>query len=420
VNWLSISSGAFLAAFALYCVAFLLYVISVIGRKWNNREPAAHTRKWSGIAFVFSSLGLAAHLVFFFARWAGAGHIPTSNMYEFLTLLGMMIMIAFTILYAIYRSPLLGMFALPLTILIIAYAAVFPQEVQPLVPSLQSNWLRLHVTGAALGEAFFAVGFAAGLMYLLRVTDYNDKSAFARRSQFWLEFSLYVLVVVAGFIITVFAFRGAGYEASFLQEELSIDARGNEVMTTRTVEYQLPPIVKPHASEAVSVQPFLGLDRPLFEAPGWMNGVNAGRKFNTVIWSILSGTILYGLLRLIARKPLGAVIHPLLDGIDPDDLDEISYRSIAIGFPIFTLGGLIFAMIWAEQAWGRFWGWDPKEVWALITWLFYSAYLHLRLSRGWHGLKSSWLSVIGFLIVMFTLIGVNLIIAGLHSYAGVS
>jgi len=252
------------------------------------------------------------------------------------------------------------------------------------------------------------------------VTDYNDKSAFARRSQFWLEFSLYVLVVVAGFIITVFAFRGAGYEASFLQEELSIDARGNEVMTTRTVEYQLPPIVKPHASEAVSVQPFLGLDRPLFEAPGWMNGVNAGRKFNTVIWSILSGTILYGLLRLIARKPLGAVIHPLLDGIDPDDLDEISYRSIAIGFPIFTLGGLIFAMIWAEQAWGRFWGWDPKEVWALITWLFYSAYLHLRLSRGWHGLKSSWLSVIGFLIVMFTLIGVNLIIAGLHSYAGVS
>jgi ABC-type transport system involved in cytochrome c biogenesis permease subunit len=420
VNWLSISSGAFLLAFGLYCAAFLLYVIAVIGRKWKNREPEGHLRKWGRIAFVFSSLGLAAHLVFFFTRWAGAGHIPTSNMYEFLTLLGMMIMIAFTILFAIYRSPLLGMFALPLTILIIAYAAVFPQEVQPLVPSLQSNWLRLHVTLAALGEAFFAVGFAAGLMYLLRVTDYNDRSASARRSQFWLEFSLYVLVVVAGFIITVFAFRGAGYEATFLQEELSIDARGNEQVTTRTVEYQMPPIVKPHGSEAVSVQPFLGLDKPLFEAPGWMNGVNAGRKFNTVIWSVLSGTILYGLLRLLARKPLGAVIHPLLDGIDPDDLDEISYRAIAIGFPIFTLGGLIFAMIWAEQAWGRFWGWDPKEVWALITWLFYSAYLHLRLSRGWHGLKSSWLSVIGFLIVMFTLIGVNLIIAGLHSYAGVS
>src|SRR5690606_10280440 len=147
----------------------------------------------------------------------------------------------------------------------------------------------------------------------------------------------------------------------------------------------------------------------------WMNGVNAGRKLNTVVWSIIAGTILYGLLRLVFRKPLGAVIHPVMDGIDPEDLDEISYRAIAIGFPIFTLGALIFAMIWAEIAWGRFWGWDPKEVWALITWLFYSAYLHFRLSRGWQGLKSSWLAVIGFVIVLFTLIGVNLIIAGLHS-----
>jgi cytochrome c-type biogenesis protein CcsB len=105
--------------------------------------------------------------------------------------------------------------------------------------------------------------------------------------------------------------------------------------------------------------------------------------------------------------------------MDPEDLDEIGYRAIAIGYPIFTLGALIFAMIWASEAWGRFWGWDPKEVWALITWLFYAAFLHLRLSRGWQGKKSAWLSVIGFLIVMFTLVGVNLVIAGLHSYAGV-
>ncbi|MNP41331.1 Cytochrome c biogenesis protein CcsA [compost metagenome] len=149
-----------------------------------------------------------------------------------------------------------------------------------------------------------------------------------------------------------------------------------------------------------------------------MNGVNAGRKFNTVIWSILSGLLLYGILRLIVRKPLGAAIHPVMDGIDEGDLDEITYRAIAIGFPIFTLGALIFAMIWAQIAWGRFWGWDPKEVWALVTWLFYSAYLHLRLARGWQGRKSAWLAVLGFLVVMFTLVGVNLVIAGLHSYAG--
>ena len=70
-------------------------------------------------------------------------------------------------------------------------------------------------------------------------------------------------------------------------------------------------------------------------------------------------------------------------------MDEIGYRSVLIGFPVFTLGALIFAMIWAHEAWSRFWGWDPKEVWALITWLFYAAFLHLRLSQGWEGEKVS-------------------------------
>jgi len=150
-----------------------------------------------------------------------------------------------------------------------------------------------------------------------------------------------------------------------------------------------------------------------------MQGVSSGRKLNTVVWSLLGGLLLYSVLRLLVRKPLGAFIQPLMKDLSADDLDEISYRAIAIGFPIFTLGALIFAMIWAHYAWGRFWAWDPKEVWALITWLFYSAYLHFRLSKGWQGKKSSWLAVIGFVIVMFTLVGVNLIISGLHSYAGV-
>ena len=98
-------------------------------------------------------------------------------------------------------------------------------------------------------------------------------------------------------------------------------------------------------------------------------------------------------------------------------MDEIGYRSVLIGFPVFTLGALIFAMIWAHEAWGRFWGWDPKEVWALITWLFYAAFLHLRLISWLGRRKSAWLAVIGFIIIMFNLIAVNLIIAGLHSYA---
>jgi len=156
---------------------------------------------------------------------------------------------------------------------------------------------------------------------------------------------------------------------------------------------------------------------PWFETPAWFQGEDAGRKFNTLIWSIIAGSIIYLAARLIFRKRIGATIQPLLRNIKADLLDEIEYRSVTIGFPVFTLGGLIFAAIWAEIAWGRFWGWDPKEVWALITWFFYAAYLHLRLSRGWHGEKSAWLAVIGFGIIMFNLIVVNLVMAGLHSYA---
>ncbi len=117
------------------------------------------------------------------------------------------------------------------------------------------------------------------------------------------------------------------------------------------------------------------------------------------------------------RKRLHELVYPLVRSVDLETVDEIGYRAIAIGFPIFTLGALIFGMIWAHEAWGRFWGWDPKEVWALITWLFYSAYLHLRLSRGWHGTKSAWMNVGGFVIIMINLIVVNLVFAGLHSYA---
>ncbi|MBA9085397.1 ABC-type transport system involved in cytochrome c biogenesis permease subunit [Fontibacillus solani] len=418
MNLLEISRYAFVTAFYLYCGAFIFYVIAVTGRTWSNRDPKQHERKWGKVSFTTSTLGLIAHLIYCGTRWGYSGHIPVSNMYEFMTFLSMMIMTAFTIIFLIYRKILLGMFALPIAIIIMAYAAVFPQDVQPLIPSLRSIWLYIHVTLAAVGESFFAVGFAAGFMYLLRTVDFNGTDKLARRQKWWVEFTMFSIIIVLGFIISVFAFRASGYEAIFTQNTTTIDSQVEQNSTIDNEVYKLPPIVAPYNSQIESIQPFLGMDKPWFEAPSWMNGAHAGRKFNTVIWAVLTGVLLYVILRLVSRRPLGKVLAPTLNGIDPDDLDEISYRAIAIGFPIFTLGALVFAMIWAQQAWGRFWGWDPKEVWALITWLYYSAYLHLRLSRGFQGRQASWLAVIGFLVVMFTLVGVNLIIAGLHSYAG--
>ena len=97
--------------------------------------------------------------------------------------------------------------------------------------------------------------------------------------------------------------------------------------------------------------------------------------------------------------------------------DRITYTSIAVGYPIFTAGALIFGAIWAEKAWGVWWSWDPKETWALITWLTYTAYLHFRLVRKSTSKLVPALVIIGFVIAMFTFFGVNFLLKGLHSYA---
>ena len=118
---------------------------------------------------------------------------------------------------------------------------------------------------------------------------------------------------------------------------------------------------------------------------------------------------------LYARSAEGSFIARTFPSLST--LDTISYRAIAIGFPVFTLGALIFGAIWAKYAWGDYWSWDPKETWALITFIVYALYLHARVVHGWKGKISAWISIIGFLVTLFTLFGVNYLIAGLHSYS---
>jgi len=151
----------------------------------------------------------------------------------------------------------------------------------------------------------------------------------------------------------------------------------------------------------------------LIEIP---NTIHA-QKLNTIIWAFLAGTILYILIRLLTRRKIIALLKPLTNKVNASSMDEITYRAVVIGFPLFVLGGLLFAMIWAHMAWSRFWGWDPKEVWALITFLFYAGMLHLRIGKGWEGEKTAWMAIIGFGIIIFNQVFVNLIISGLHSYA---
>jgi cytochrome c-type biogenesis protein CcsB len=103
----------------------------------------------------------------------------------------------------------------------------------------------------------------------------------------------------------------------------------------------------------------------------------------------------------------------------PVVLDRLSYRSILFAFPVWTFG-IMAGAIWADSAWGRYWGWDPKETWSFITWVVYACFLHARATAGWRGRRAAYIHLLGFGCLMFNLIGVNLWITGLHSYAGLS
>jgi cytochrome c-type biogenesis protein CcsB len=103
---------------------------------------------------------------------------------------------------------------------------------------------------------------------------------------------------------------------------------------------------------------------------------------------------------------------------DAQTLDRIAYRTTIFAFPIFGFG-VIFGAIWAEEAWGRYWGWDPKETVSFIAWVVYAAYLHARSTAGWRDKKAAWINVVGFVAMVFNLFFINLVTVGLHSYAGV-
>jgi cytochrome c-type biogenesis protein CcsB len=100
-------------------------------------------------------------------------------------------------------------------------------------------------------------------------------------------------------------------------------------------------------------------------------------------------------------------------------LDRLSYRTVMFAFPMWTFG-IIAGAIWADQAWGRYWGWDPTETWAFITWVVYACFLHARATAGWRGRKATIIQLVAFGCLMFNMIGVSLFITGLHSYAGLN
>ena len=204
------------------------------------------------------------------------------------------------------------MSVMPIALLIIAYASMFPSEVSPLIPALQTNWLAIHVITVVVAEGILAISAAAGLIYLLKVVDQKKKS----KQRFWLEAIMYSLVLVLGFVVTSTFFTLTNYEADFAY--VNKDGQPSEIT------YNMPAIFGMNEFEPMTD----GALTPLVEMPPI---VHAG-KLTTVFWSLVVGTVLYALIRLVFRKRISAMLQPFTKNVNLQLMDEINYRSVIIGF----------------------------------------------------------------------------------------
>jgi len=306
--------------------------------------------------------GFIMHTVHLGVRWwesyqlgEDIGHIPISNLFESMSFGAWTIILIYMIIEKKYNNRSFGVFVTPVALLAMAYIGFAPnvgKEIEPLVPALQSYWLHIHVITSFLGYAAFAISFGVSLMYLIINTEKRDSVY-----QFWTMCigTLIALIVVLGI------------------DGLTLSEAGGSHTFQGTFR---------NTSTAVQAISFAGLAAVLVLS--WLSGMRIRQR----------------LLSFANSSEM---------------LDEVGYKTIAIGFPLLTLG-IITGAVWANEAWGTYWSWDPKETWSLITWLFYAAYLHARYTRGWRGARAAILSIVGFLAVVFTYLGVNLLLSGLHAY----
>ena len=259
----------------LFFLTIVLYAAAVILQFTGTAFKKEKLLKASWLVFL---LAFAVHLLFTVARGVIAKRIPLSNQFEFANAFAWGVALMLIVIRRRMKTDWLSVAAMPMTLLLLTYAALQPMEIHDLMPALRSAWFGIHIGCAVLSYAAFVLAGCVGLRYVL------------------------------------------------LAKKDSQDSEGR--------------------------------------------------------------------LR---------------------QMDYLSYRLVAFGFLFLTVV-ILSGAIWAEQAWSAFWTWDPKEVWALITWIIYAAYLHLRLRSKRKGIVMAWFLVIAVPVVFFTFAGVNTLLPGLHSY----
>lgn len=291
------------------------------------------------------------------ARWIEAGYFPLSNLYESLFFLAWGITTVHLIAENNTGSRLVGVVTTPVAMAITAFAALtLPGDMQssaPLVPALKSNWLMMHVSVMMLSYSALMVGSLLAIAFLVVTRGQN--------------------IELRGSSVGTGGYRNNGYRLQ----------RAKDLVTPPQAVVEASPIIATIES----------------------NG-NAKTAVLDVVTTQATQTA--------AEQTTPQHLSPQRLTL-AETLDNISYRIIGLGFPLLTIG-IIAGGVWANEAWGSYWSWDPKETWALITWLVFAAYLHSRITRGWQGRNPAILASAGFVVVWVCYLGVNLLGKGLHSY----
>ena len=340
LKYLLSSQSAIMWMCVLVFMSTLAYWIGLlIGR---GSDTAQRIGSWLAWAAVFMALTGT------FVRWFEShqigpdiGHIPVSNLYEVFVLFIWLTTLIYLHIEGHYKTRALGGFVM----LIVSAAVGFllwyslvrgADQIQPLVPALQSWWMKIHVPANFVGYGTFALSAMVALAYLVKTAPVRS---------LWTG-----LVGVPGALLLVLA----GF---WLLGDLA-----------------------PQTSTAV------------MKSMRMLGGCMALFAFTIAVRGVLN-----------ARTPA------------PEVLDDVMYRAIALGFAFFTIATILGAF-WAAEAWGGYWSWDPKETWALIVWLNYASWLHMRLVKGLRGQVAAWWSLVGLVVTTFAFLGVNMFLSGLHSY----
>ncbi len=409
------SSLLFNIATLAYLAAMVLYISYLAFRKDGIGKTAS----------VVTYAGFAIQTIALFSRWRESyqmdiGRIPISNLYESLVFFTWSTVLIYIIVEFKYKTKAFGAFVMPVAFLALAFINVagISTDITPLVPALKSNWLFYHVLISFFGYAAFGVAFSVCMVYLL--FDLEE-----RGSPVNLLAALAVLVVLIPLGYYMASLGGsmktafwAGLGVLFLGWVVYLIAAGAQHKKQVYLFWTLC------VTLAAGLLIAMGVDYLLFRGVASTESfrkhmfestfLNPSATVRVVSWAAVAA--MFALVWLQGLKMKNIFRQYTLS---QDVLEDITYKMIAIGWPLLT-AGIITGAVWANSAWGTYWSWDPKETWSLITWFIYAIYLHARYVRGWKGTQMSVIAAFGFLSVIFTYLGVNLVLSGLHSYGGMN